>query len=99
MSLGIEKGVLVLDVPTSSPAKRAGFRGTKRNENGLIDFGDIIIKIQDKKVNNERNLCEALDLFRPGDKVRVTVKRADKSDGNTIIKEVVLVTQLKASTD
>ena len=27
MSLGIEKGILVLDVPTSSLAKRAGFRG------------------------------------------------------------------------
>lgn len=99
MSLGIEKGILVLDVPTSSLAKRAGFRGTKRNENGLIDFGDIIVKIQDKKIDNERNLYEALDLFRPGDKVRITVKRADRSNGDTIMKEVVLVTQLKASTD
>ena len=32
--LGIEKGVLVLDVPTNSPAYKAGMRGTRRTESG-----------------------------------------------------------------
>ncbi len=32
--LGIEKGVLVLEVPTNSAAYKAGLRGTRRTENG-----------------------------------------------------------------
>jgi len=33
-TLGIEKGVLVLDVPINSPAFKAGMRGTSRTESG-----------------------------------------------------------------
>lgn len=33
-ALGIERGVLVLDVPVNSPAYKAGMRGTRRNEMG-----------------------------------------------------------------
>jgi len=32
--LGIDKGVLVLEVPTNGPAYKAGLRGTRRTENG-----------------------------------------------------------------
>lgn len=33
-ALGIEKGVLVLDVPTNSAAFKAGMKGTRRTESG-----------------------------------------------------------------
>ena len=35
-TLGISSGVLVLDVPPDSPADRAGLKGTRRTESGLI---------------------------------------------------------------
>ena len=35
-TLGINSGVLVLDVPPDSPADRAGLKGTRRTESGLI---------------------------------------------------------------
>lgn len=35
-TLGINSGVLVLDVPPESPAARAGLKGTRRTGNGLI---------------------------------------------------------------
>jgi hypothetical protein len=41
--LGIDKGVLVLDVPENSKAKAAGLKGTSRNKKGGVDIGDIII--------------------------------------------------------
>lgn len=42
-SLGINSGILVLDAPNGSPAKKAGVRGTRRTQSGSIDLGDIII--------------------------------------------------------
>ena len=33
-TLGIDKGVLCLNVPTDSPAFKAGMRGTSRTESG-----------------------------------------------------------------
>jgi S1-C subfamily serine protease len=33
-TLGIDKGVLCLNVPTDSPAFKAGLRGTSRTESG-----------------------------------------------------------------
>jgi S1-C subfamily serine protease len=35
-ALGIERGVLVLDVPPNSPAYKAGMRGTRRTESGTF---------------------------------------------------------------
>lgn len=35
-TLGINKGVLVLDVPPDSAAAKAGLRGTQRTDDGLI---------------------------------------------------------------
>ena len=61
-ALGIEKGVLVLDVPTNSNAYKAGLRGTTRKESGLIDIGDIIIKVENFKINTEADLFGALEF-------------------------------------
>ena len=36
--LGIDKGVLVLNVPTNTAAYKAGLRGTRRTENGTLVF-------------------------------------------------------------
>ena len=62
-ALGITKGILILDVPASSPAYRAGLRGTRRTESGLIELGDIIRKIDNKPVETEADLFEALEDY------------------------------------
>jgi len=107
-ALGINKGVLILDVPVGSPAYQAGIRGTKRTESGLIEIGDIIIKIDESRIDSESDLITALEMKKPGDKVSVTVNRVignmnDKNnDGSGVslkMKELTIVTQLKASSD
>jgi S1-C subfamily serine protease len=40
-TLGITNGVLVLEVPSDSPAFVAGLRGTRRTPNGLIGSCDV----------------------------------------------------------
>jgi len=100
-ALGINKGVLVLDVPTDSPAFRAGMRGTRRTEYGLVEIGDIITKVNNTPINKEADLFEALEKFKPGDTVTVVVNRVDRSDAESSetmkVKEVTLNITLKAS--
>lgn len=83
-ALGIEKGVLVLDVPEGSAAEKAGLRGTSRQTFGSIVLGDIIIGIDDDQVKNEGDLFKALDKHKVGDIVRIKVMNTD--DGTRTLK-------------
>ena len=74
-ALGIQNGVLVLDVPEGSPAYVAGLRGTRRTEEGLIELGDILAKVGDTIINTESDLFRALEDYKPGDKIKVTINR------------------------
>jgi serine protease Do len=57
-------GVYVTDVNENSAAKDAG-----------IESGDVIVQINDIKVNSPSELQEIVGRNRPGDKITVTVKR------------------------
>mmetsp|Transcript_15087 Transcript_15087/g.30637 ORF Transcript_15087/g.30637 Transcript_15087/m.30637 type:complete len:435 (+) Transcript_15087:135-1439(+) len=77
-ALGIEKGVLVLDVPKDSPADKAGLMGTTRSALG-ISLGDIIVKVDNDLIENEADLFTALEGHKVGDVVKITVSRGDGS--------------------
>jgi S1-C subfamily serine protease len=102
-TLGITKGVLVLDVPPNSAAEKAGMKGTRRTESGLIEIGDIIVQIEDMKIDSETDLLNALESFKPGVVVKVVVNRPEvegtPSDPRLIMTTKTLYLQLKASTD
>ncbi len=68
------RGVVVLDVVTGTPAVRAGMRGITQTRNGLL-LGDIIVGLDDQKVDDFDDLYNALDRHRPGDRVDVKVRR------------------------
>ncbi len=65
--LGTVEGVYVAEVTDGSGAKAAG-----------IEPGDVIIRIAEKKVHNMAELQENLTMYRPGDKVEVTILRNKK---------------------
>jgi S1-C subfamily serine protease len=100
-ALGISKGVLVLDVPVDSFAYKAGMKPTRRTESGLIELGDIIVNVGGMEINTEGDLFQALEKYKPGDRVNVKVNRLEPapSGSSLITKEVVLNIQLKASQD
>jgi S1-C subfamily serine protease len=83
-----EEGVLVLDVPAGSPADLAGLRKSERDEEtGRLILGDIIIELEGRKISNSTDLFTAVDDFKPGDKVSLTVIRAQGySDKPTKLK-------------
>lgn len=80
-ALGIGRGVLVLDVPPGSNAAKAGLRGTRRTEAGLVEIGDVITVVGDRVINTEADLFQALEAYQPGDTVQIRVTRIEVVNG------------------
>lgn len=66
----------------------------------MIEIGDIIIKINDTKVNKEGDLFQALETLKPGDVAKVTINRPDLEAPNSKVLRLtqkVLSIPLQAS--
>ncbi|EED90762.1 predicted protein [Thalassiosira pseudonana CCMP1335] len=103
-ALGISKGVLILEVKDGTPAAKAGLRGIRRSDSGIIEIGDIIIAIEGSPIEKEGDLFKAVEQFKPGDVVNVTVNRPQvemSEDGEPEIrlKELTFPVKLIASDD
>ncbi len=70
-------GLLILQVGNNSPAAMSGIRP-----------GDSITMINDKKVTSMLQLKEALDAYKPGDTISLTIER----NGNTTTKDITIGT-------
>ncbi|HVJ88196.1 MAG TPA: trypsin-like peptidase domain-containing protein [Labilithrix sp.] len=84
--LGI-KGVIVLAVPPDSPAAKAGMRGVVQSGRGIA-LGDIIVAVDDKRVETFDDLYSILDTHKPDDIVKVKVVRGDDT---TILPVKIIV--------
>ena len=71
-------GVLVLGVAAGSPAARADLRPSRIERNGNIVLGDIITAIDGQPVENFAELRNTLDEREFGDRITLTVRRADR---------------------
>lgn len=71
---GVEIGVVIEGVRRGTPAAKAGLRGLQGRQQNVL--GDVIIGINSYGVRNYDELYNALDRFRAGDEVTVTVLRA-----------------------
>ncbi len=78
-----EKGVVVAYVPENSAAEKAGIRGMRRDRMGRLYMGDIIKKVDDKKINDIDDLFQLLEKYKVGDKVKIEIKR-DNGEAKTI---------------
>lgn len=72
------EGAIVLDVIADSPAAKAGIQPIKADRYGNVVLGDIIIAINDDPIASNSDLYLALEKYKAGDQVTVTVKRNDK---------------------
>jgi S1-C subfamily serine protease len=55
-----------------------GLQGAKRNAWGQITLGDVIVAIEDYPVTNDDQLLSALENYKPGEKVNISVVRDGK---------------------
>jgi S1-C subfamily serine protease len=74
---GIE-GVLILQTTTGGPAEKAGLRATRRNEEGEVVLGDVIVAMDKHKVRTFNDLHNALEDAKLGQTVTVTIRREGK---------------------
>jgi protease Do-like 1, chloroplastic len=84
-SLGL-KGALVLEVYPGSGAAKAGMRATRRNANGGVELGDIIVGIEGETIDAPSDVMLALERKNPGETVHVKVNR----QGRPVEIDVVL---------
>ena len=68
-------GVIIGDVIKGTPAEVAGLRGTIRQRNGQIRFGDVITAIDNQKVKNYGDLYNILERKPIGATLRISIER------------------------
>mmetsp|Transcript_11348 Transcript_11348/g.17847 ORF Transcript_11348/g.17847 Transcript_11348/m.17847 type:complete len:465 (-) Transcript_11348:178-1572(-) len=71
----IENGIVVLEVPPTSPAAGGGMKAVERKPNQKPVLGDVIVGINDFRIKNPQELTATLEKFKPGDKVLIKVLR------------------------
>ncbi len=75
----LPEGIYVSEVTSGSPAEKAG-----------IKKGDVIVKYKGKEVTTMDGLQEKMALCKAGDKVEITVKRADNGEYKEVKCNVTL---------
>jgi S1-C subfamily serine protease len=85
-------GVLILDVLPDGPADNAKLRPTRRDEDGQIQLGDIIVALDKHKIRSAKELQTILaDDYKIGQNVTVQILR----DGETQSVSLTLSADLR----
>lgn len=71
-------GVPIVDVTRGGPSDKAGLQGMRRNRNGSVELGDIIIEINGERVANNKELRLILEKHKIGETVEVKINRSEK---------------------
>ncbi len=72
------KGAVINYVYKNSNAAKAGLKPAMMDAFGRIYLGDVVVAIDDKEVTNPEELKLALDDYKPGDRVTLTVIRNNR---------------------
>jgi S1-C subfamily serine protease len=83
--LNLNDGAVILTVKRGSPAEKAGLRPTYM-ERGRVQFGDVIVAVDDKPVHSASDFFSALAEHKVKDRVKLRILR----DGEQYEVEVVL---------
>jgi S1-C subfamily serine protease len=73
------RGAVILEVPRDSAAYDAGLRGLSRDNRGRLFIRDIIVGIDGMKIASYDDLYNALDGYKIGTTVTLTVDQDGKS--------------------
>jgi len=67
------RGALIMQILEGSAADQAGLQPTYRDASGAIRMGDLIVGIDQITIESTNDLILALERYRPGDQITVTV--------------------------
>lgn len=71
------KGSMIMEVLKNSPADKAGLQGVYRSSTGKFIPGDLIVQINNYKIESNNDLILALEKFSIGDEISLKVQRKD----------------------
>ena len=74
----LDQGVIIDSVHLNSPAYKAGLVGIEKDQWGRLYLGDIILRVNGKKVNNFNQIYHALDGKKIGDEIEIKFLRGRK---------------------
>src|SRR5882724_6840006 len=75
VELPVSDGVLIWQVAPGGPAANAGLRGLTQTENGDVEIGDVIVGIDNEKVENTDGLYRIINKHALGEQVQVQIVR------------------------
>jgi S1-C subfamily serine protease len=92
MGLAADYGLLIVEAPADGAAARAGLHGGSERaflgNTPIMLGGDLIVGIDDQKVENQQDLSQIMNNHRAGDTVRVIFYRGKKkSEVNVTLGE------------
>jgi S1-C subfamily serine protease len=73
-----DEGVLILGIAEDSPASESGIRATRRDDEGEILWGDVVVSLQGERVADSESLLVKLQEYHAGDEVTLGLKRGDE---------------------
>ena len=71
-----DEGVLILGIAEDSPSALAGLRATRRNDEGEVQWGDVVVSIDGLQVSDSEALQVHLQEHQAGDQVTLGIKRS-----------------------
>ena len=81
------KGAMILNVTEGKGAAKAGLEGVRRDRRGKLYFGDIIIAVNEEKIENNSDLVLALEEYEAGDEVDISFLRDNEVKKTKVILE------------
>jgi 2-alkenal reductase len=81
LELPVEEGALIAEVVKDGPADKAGLKGGGKEIRFQATLvrpgGDVITKVEGRRITREHDLSERIARFRPGETVTLEVYRGD----------------------
>ncbi|MDQ2974079.1 MAG: trypsin-like peptidase domain-containing protein [Acidobacteriota bacterium] len=75
IDLPVSSGVVIWQVAPGEAAANAGLRGLTQTENGDVEIGDVIVGMDNEKIDGSDDLYHILDKHQVGDTVQVQIVR------------------------
>lgn len=75
---GVETGIIVTFLDEKGPAAKAGIQGISQDRRGRYFLGDVVVGIDDNKIDNFDDIYHVLDQYKIGDEVEVSLIRDGK---------------------
>ena len=70
-------GVLIADISKGSAAEAAGLRGTRSDARGRVVLGDVIVGLDNDRIETANDLFTALEKHAVGETVQVIIVRGE----------------------